>query len=46
LGDQSEYRYGEEETGKKETFLNILDETKSEEKVNPWNIMFEKLVIV
>jgi hypothetical protein len=46
LGDQSEYSYGEEETCKKQTFLNVLDETKSEQKVNPWNIILKKLVIV
>jgi hypothetical protein len=46
LGDQSEYRYGEEETGRRETFLTTLDETRSSQKVNVWNIMLKKLAIV
>jgi hypothetical protein len=46
LGDQSEFRYGEGERGRNETFLNILNETKSEQNVNPWNIMLKKFVIV
>jgi len=46
LGDQSEHCYGEEETVRKETFLTTLDETKSAQKVNQWNVMFKKLVIV
>jgi uncharacterized protein YheU (UPF0270 family) len=43
---QSEYRFGEEETSWKKRFENISDETKCGQKVNLWNMMLKKLVVV